>query len=81
MFERHTEPARRALFFAYEASRIGSISIETEHLLMGLAREGKGITRWIFVRSHLSLANIRKEVEAQTVFPEKGDLRRYAIQR
>ena len=43
MFERYTERARRVLFFArYEASQLGSISIETEHLLLGLIREGKG---------------------------------------
>ena len=36
MFERYTERARRVLFFArYEASQLGSISIETEHLLLG----------------------------------------------
>ena len=39
MFERYTERARRVLFFArYEASQLGSISIETEHLLLGLIR-------------------------------------------
>ena len=45
MFERYTERARRVLFFArYEASQLGSITIETEHLLLGLIREGKGLT-------------------------------------
>src|SRR5215472_7756388 len=64
MFERYTERARRVLFFArYEASQLGSISIETEHLLLGLIREGKGLTSRIFARSHLSLENIRKEIE------------------
>ena len=54
MFERYTERARRVLFFArYEASQLGSISIETEHLLLGLIREGKGLTSRIFARSHL----------------------------
>ncbi len=44
MFERYTESARRTLFFArYEASEFGSMSIETEHILLGLVREGKGI--------------------------------------
>jgi ATP-dependent Clp protease ATP-binding subunit ClpC len=53
MFERYTERARRVLFFArYEASQLGSISIETEHLLLGLIREGKGLTSRIFARSH-----------------------------
>ena len=72
MFERYTERARRVLFFArYEASQLGSMSIETEHLLLGLIREGKGLTSRIFARSHLSLENIRKEIEGRTVFREK----------
>ncbi len=72
MFERYTERARRVLFFArYEASQLGSVSIETEHLLLGLIREGKGLTSRIFPRSHLSLESIRKEVEGRTVFREK----------
>jgi ATP-dependent Clp protease ATP-binding subunit ClpC len=72
MFERYTERARRVLFFArYEASQLGSISIETEHLLLGLIREGKGLTSRIFQRSHLSLDTIRKDIEGRTVFREK----------
>src|SRR5437660_11098880 len=72
MFERYTERARRVLFFArYEASQLASISIETEHLLLGLIREGKGLTSRIFARSHLSLENIRKAVAGRTVFREQ----------
>ncbi len=72
MFERYTERARRVLFFArYEASQLGSISIETEHLLLGLIREGQGLTSRIFARSHLSLEGIRKDIEGRTVFREK----------
>jgi ATP-dependent Clp protease ATP-binding subunit ClpC len=41
MFERFTEKARRVIFFArYEASEFGSAYIESEHLLLGLLREG-----------------------------------------
>ncbi|HEX5069527.1 MAG TPA: ATP-dependent Clp protease ATP-binding subunit [Vicinamibacterales bacterium] len=72
MFERYTERARRVLFFArYEATQMGSTSIETEHLLLGLIREGKGLTSRIFARSHLSLDSIRKEIEGRTIFREK----------
>jgi len=40
MFERYTEDARRTLFFArYEASQLGDMTIEPEHLLLGLIRE------------------------------------------
>ncbi len=72
MFERYTERARRVLFFArYEATQLGSASIESEHLLLGLIREGKGLTSRIFARSSLSLESIRKEIEGRTVFREK----------
>ncbi len=72
MFERYTERARRVLFFArYEASQLGSVSIESEHLLLGLIREGKGLTSRIFARSHVSLDHIRKDIEGRTVFREK----------
>jgi hypothetical protein len=40
MFERYTEQARRAIFFArYEASQFGSKQIEPEHLLLGVIRQ------------------------------------------
>jgi ATP-dependent Clp protease ATP-binding subunit ClpA len=72
MFERYTERARRVLFFArYEASQLGSISIETEHLLLGLLREGKGLTARIFGRAHVSFDRIRREIEERVVFREK----------
>ena len=46
MFERYTEGARRTIFFGrYEASRLGSPEIDTEHLLLGLLREDKGLLR------------------------------------
>jgi tRNA-Thr(GGU) m(6)t(6)A37 methyltransferase TsaA len=42
MFERYTEDARRTLFFArYEASQLGGLTIEPEHLLLGLIREAR----------------------------------------
>jgi Clp amino terminal domain, pathogenicity island component len=45
MFERYTEKARRVIFFArYEASHYGSPAIETEHLLLGILREDKGLS-------------------------------------
>ena len=42
MFEKYNEKARRALFFArYEASKLGSRVIESEHVLLGVLREGE----------------------------------------
>ena len=44
MFERYTEKARRVIFFArYEASQFGCSCIETEHLVLGVRREGKAL--------------------------------------
>jgi len=41
MFERFTEGARRVVFFArYEAVQLGQMVIDTEHLMLGLLREG-----------------------------------------
>ena len=72
MFERYTERARRVIFFArYEASQLGSSAIETEHLLLGLIREGKGLTSRIFGKSHLSMEQIRKEIEGRAAYREK----------
>ena len=46
MFERYTEEARRAVFFArYEAGRFGSPTLETEHLLLGLIRADHTLIR------------------------------------
>lgn len=41
MLERYTERARKVIFLArYEASAFASPMIDTEHLLLGLLREG-----------------------------------------
>ena len=72
MFERYTERAKRVIFFArYEAAQLGSNSIETEHLLLGLIREGKGLTSRIFAKSHLSMESIRKEIEGRIVIRDQ----------
>jgi ATP-dependent Clp protease ATP-binding subunit ClpC len=72
MFERYTERARRVIFFArYEASQLGSSSIETEHLLLGLIREGKGLTSRIFGKAGVSMDLIRKEIEGRSVYRDR----------
>jgi ATP-dependent Clp protease ATP-binding subunit ClpC len=72
MFERYTERARRVIFFArYEASQLGSAAIETEHLLLGLIREGKGLTSRLFTKSHLSMDQIRRDVEGRSPYRGK----------
>jgi ATP-dependent Clp protease ATP-binding subunit ClpC len=70
VFERYTERARRALFFArYESSRLGALTIETEHLLLGLIREPAGALRRVLAT--LPLETIRSDIEGQTTFREK----------
>ena len=67
MFERYTEQARRALFFArYEAFQRGSPDIETEHLLLALFRDDQSVTARVFARARLSLEEIRRQVDART---------------
>jgi hypothetical protein len=71
MFERYTERARRVIFFArYEASNVGSMTIETEHLLLGLLREDINLFNR-FLRNHSSIESIRKEIEGRTTIREK----------
>ena len=73
MFERYTERARRVLFSAREeAAQRGSLSIETEHLLLGLIRESKGVASLIFRQSQLSVETIRKEIERRTIIRQEA---------
>lgn len=73
MFERYTEKARRAVFFArYEASQFGSRTIAPEHLLLGLLREDKSlIARFFPLNNHLTLDSVRREVETRSILREK----------
>jgi len=70
MFERYTERARRVIFFArYEASQFGSVTIETEHLLLGLIREDKNLIDRLL--GNPSIDSIRKEIEARIPIHER----------
>ncbi len=65
MFERYTERARRVIFFArYEASQYGSPYIESEHLLLGLLREDRALTKWFPGEKNVD-TEIRREIEAR----------------
>jgi ClpA/ClpB-like protein len=71
MFERYTERARRVIFFArYEASQFGNMTIDTEHLLLGLLREDRNlISRW--APNPSSLENIHNEITKRVTIREK----------
>lgn len=61
MFEKYNEKARRILFFArYEASQMGSTTIEIEHLLLGLLRENQGVVSRIVSGLNLDIKEVRK---------------------
>ena len=72
MFEKYNEKARRALFFArYEASKLGSKVIESEHILLGILREGEDVIKEIFSRFNVKPEEIRREIEGDRIFVER----------
>ena len=72
MFEKFNEKARRALFFArYEASKLGSRVIESEHVLLGILREGEETVAELFRRFHVKPDDVRREIEGERVFVER----------
>ncbi len=72
MFEKYNEKARRALFFArYEASKLGSRVIESEHILLGILREGEEAVSEILQRFDVKADELRREIEGERVFVER----------
>ncbi|OYD06568.1 ATP-dependent Clp protease ATP-binding subunit [Paludifilum halophilum] len=64
MFGRFTERAQKVLALAQEeAVRLGHSNIGTEHILLGLVREGEGIAAKALMGLGLGLEKIQKEVE------------------
>jgi len=71
MFERYTETARRVIFFGrYEASQFGGMTMESEHLLLGLIREYTNLIDR-FVPGAPSAEHIPKEIAAHLTVREK----------
>lgn len=65
MFGRFTERAQKVLALAQEeAVRLGHNNIGTEHILLGLIREGEGIAAKALIALGLSLDKIQDEVES-----------------
>src|SRR3981081_3858091 len=72
MFEKYNEKARRALFFArYEASKLGSRVIESEHILLGILREGEETVGEFLRLFRVKPEDIRREIEGERVFVER----------
>lgn len=67
MFRRFTHKARQATFFSrYEASQLGTLTIEPESLLLGLIRASQDLKGYVFDRAHLPLDQARAHM-AQTI--------------
>jgi ATP-dependent Clp protease ATP-binding subunit ClpC len=72
MFERFTESARRALFFArYEAGESGVRMITPEHLLLGLWHQAAGPLGLMLQHWKITPEVLRSRVEAGLAFGEK----------
>jgi hypothetical protein len=64
-FQRYTSKAREAVFYSrYEASQLGSRTIEPEHVLLGLIRAGQGLKGRMFDQANLSLDRARVELRS-----------------
>ena len=72
MFERFTERARRVIILAREeAGRFRHDFVGTEHILLGLIRDGEGIATAVLQRLGLKLETVKAEVErALAGFPK-----------
>ncbi len=63
MFERFTGRARRVVVLAHEEARmLGHNYVGTEHLLLGLIREGDGVAAQVLVASGVDLNRARQQV-------------------
>ena len=64
MFDRFTERARKVMHLArQEALRLNHEYIGTEHILLGIAKEGTGVAASVLEKLDVDLKKIRMEVE------------------
>jgi len=64
MFERFTERARKVIILAREeAIRLGHNFVGTEHLLLGLIREGDGLAVAILKKLNVNISAVKAEIE------------------
>jgi ATP-dependent Clp protease ATP-binding subunit ClpC len=64
MFERFTDRARKVMQLANrEAKRLNHEYIGTEHLLLGLVKEGRGVGAHLLKNLEIDLPKIRLEIE------------------
>ena len=64
IFDRFTERAQKVIVYSQEeAVRLNHNYIGTEHILLGLVREGEGIAAQILKNRNISLETVRQQVE------------------
>ncbi|MDR7457455.1 MAG: Clp protease N-terminal domain-containing protein, partial [Armatimonadota bacterium] len=64
MFERFTERARRVIILAQEeAKRLNHSAVGTEHILLGIIREGEGVASKVLESLNISPDRVRAEIE------------------
>jgi ATP-dependent Clp protease ATP-binding subunit ClpC len=64
MFERFTERARRVIILAQEeAKRLNHSAVGTEHILLGIIREGEGVASKVLESLTISPDRVRAEIE------------------
>src|SRR6478752_6193238 len=75
MFERFTDRARRVVVLAQEEARLlGHNYIGTEHILLGLIREGEGVAAQVLVKLGADLNRVRQQViQLLSGYQGKGD--------
>jgi ATP-dependent Clp protease ATP-binding subunit ClpA len=63
VFERFTDRARRVVVLAQEEARLLNHNyIGTEHILLGLIREGEGVAAQVLVKLGADLSRVRQQV-------------------
>jgi ATP-dependent Clp protease ATP-binding subunit ClpC len=74
MNDRFTQRVRKVLFLARdEAGRMQHDYIGTEHLLLGIIREGEGIAARVLQRLGMDFAQIQKSIE-EIISPQSGTI-------
>ncbi len=74
MFERFTDRARRVVVLAQEEARMLNHNyIGTEHILLGLIREGEGVAAQVLVKLGADLNRVRNSVNELLGAGEGGE--------
>jgi ATP-dependent Clp protease ATP-binding subunit ClpC len=75
MFERFTDRARRAITLAsQEALRLRHDHVGTEHLLLGIVKEGSGLASVVLEQFTVGLSAVRQKVEELCHGPSSGPM-------